>query len=269
LALETANSLLEPRIAHKTYEKWIIIEAMSPNVEAMPLTTQTLFLTVNTVEKSWKLGQRSPAVSGRVIRMLEQAKQEWFIPLLTQTEPADFDRSFDEFAAKYAHVRIEMLSLLLGVLGPGEFKTRYVITLAKALAQFPQAGAQAGLDFQALEEMQKRYLKVSVEAASSGQRLQLLEPSTLDPVLHAIVASDFGMTALALIFDGSIPAPLWRIRKTFDCTNQALLSYEHSVKALIDPEKPRPPLRGSLNIEGDLDSLFAEMNKGKRKRKAH
>jgi hypothetical protein len=242
---------------------------MSLNVEAMPLTTHTLLLTVNTVEKFWKLGQRSPAVSARVIRMLEQAKQNWFVPLLTQTQPTDFDRLFDEFAVKYARVRVEVLSLLLGVLGPGEFKTRYVITLAKALAQFPQGGAQVGLNLQDLEEMQKRCLKASVEITDFGQHLQLVEPGLLKSLLHAIEACDFGMTALALIFDGSIPAPLWRIRKTSDRTNQALSSYEDSVKALIDPGKPRPPLRGSLNIEGDLDSLFAEMSKGKRKRKTH
>lgn len=211
-----------------------IIEAMSLNVEAIPLTTQTLFVTVNTVEKFWKLGQRSPAVSEKAVRMLEQAKKDWFVPLFTQTEPADFDRLFDEFAMQYAPVRLEVLSLLLGVLGSSEFKSKYVITLAKALAQFPEAGAQVGLNFRDMEELQKRYLRVAVEAADSGQYLQLLDPQKLHPLLHALVVSDFGMTALALIFDGSIQAPLWSILKAFNCANKALLDYEQSVSALTN-----------------------------------
>ena len=249
---------------------------MSLNVEAAPLTTQTLFVTVNTLDKFWKLGQRSPEVYEKAVQMLEQAQRDWFVPLLTQTEPADFERLFDEFAMKYARVRTEVLALLLGLLGSSEFKSRYIIALAKALDQFPQtldrfpqAGTQVASNSPDLLELQKRYLRISVEALASGQRLQLLEPSKLNPLLHAIAASDFGMTALAFVFDGNIAAPLWRILKTFDCTNKALLSVEQSVKLLIDPEKPRPPLRGSLSIEGDLDSLFPEVTKNKRQRKAH
>jgi hypothetical protein len=238
---------------------------MALNLEVPPLPPQTLLLTVNAVERFWKLDQRSPVASEQAKTMLRQAENEIFRPLLTQTEPQDFERRFNELARKYADVRLDTLSILLSIFGPNEFTNRYFITLAKAFSRFRHAGESAGIGSSDLDRLERRYLKVAMVTATLGQPLESLDHEKLGPLLEAIIPTDFGITALALVFEGTIQSPLWRILETFRCTNNALSSYEQIIATLAGSKQASARVLGSLRVEGDLDVLLSEIEDTKPK----
>src|SRR5579884_2433879 len=107
---------------------------MPLSVDKSSFLPQTLFLTENTVRDFWR-SESSPEVLDEVIKLLRQAKEKIFVPLLTQVTPADFERSFGESALRHARIRVDALSLLLNVFGSAQFKERYFATLAKTFSR--------------------------------------------------------------------------------------------------------------------------------------
>lgn len=226
----------------------------------------TLFLTEKAVNAFWKLDKRSPAASERIQRLLQQAQKDVFTPFLSNTEPNEFDRRFDEFASKYDRMRFDAISILIHVFGASEFKDRYFVTLTKALAELSHTGGSVVQNAPDARHLWSRYLKVSLMTVNVARSLFLLEPDALAGLHDSIGRSDFGITALALIYEGTIPTVLWRIVETFRCTDEALTEYELIIAALAGPRETWPKL-GSLRIEGDVDALFPDVEKEGRKRK--
>jgi len=238
---------------------------MSVNREALLTVSPypTLFLTETALDTFWNLAKRSPEASKRVQGILEQAQKDVFVPFLADIEPGQFDLKFNEFASKYDRIRYDAISVLVHVFGPSEFKDRYFVILTKAFAQLPNTVDQNSPDVQPLLN---RYLKVSWMAANAVRSFFLLKPDVLDRLHESIARSDFGITALALIYAGTIKTPLWRIQETFHSTGKALTEYEHIVSDLAGPRENWPKL-GTLSIEGDAEALFPDVDKEGRKRK--
>jgi len=225
---------------------------MSVNHEALLTVSPypTVFLTEKAVADFWKLDKRSHAASERVQKILKQAQKDVFIPFLANTGAAEFDVKFSEFASKYNRMRFDAISVLVHVFGPSEFKDRYFVNLTKALGQLPNAVENTLQNAPDIRPLFNRYLKVSWMTARLGGPLFLLKPEALDTLHDSIGRSDFGITALALIYDGTIQAPLWRITKTHRCTDNALTEYEHTIAALAGPQEMWPKLGGSEHRRG-------------------
>ena len=225
------------------------------------LPPQTLFLTVKAVENFWNVRERSPVAFERAKEMLQRAQDDLFAPLLTKTEPPDFEGKFNDSALRYAQVRLDVLNILLNVFGPSEFKDRYFVTLAKSFERFSQQ--RIDLPAADLELLVRHYLRVAIVTANCGKELQLIEHTKLEPLLRAIVRSDFGITALALIFEGTVATPMWRMLETFRCTQTAIAAYEGAVGELLGLREPSPNLGGSLRVRGDLDAVLSRIDQNK------
>lgn len=247
---------------------WVDNRGMSVNHEVVLSISPypTLFLTEKALATFWKLNKRSQAASERVQRILKQAQKDVFIPFLANTESNEFEPRFSEFAVKYSRMRVDAISVLVQVFGPSEFKDRYFVILTKAFAQLSDTVQNPLQNAPDVRPLFNRYLKVSWMTANVARSLFLLEPNALGTLNDSIGRSDFGITALALIYDGTIQTPLWRITETFRCTGNALSEYEHTVAAVAGPRETWPKL-GALSIEGDVDALFPDVGKERRKRK--
>jgi len=239
---------------------------MPLSVDKSSFLPQTLFLTENTVRDFWR-SESSPEVLDEVIKLLRQAKEKIFVPLLTQVTPADFERSFGESALRHARIRVDALSLLLNVFGSAQFKERYFATLAKTFSRLWNSRNDFGVLKGDIESLQKRYLRAAITTGTFGVRWQLLELKKIEPLLTAIVAADFGTTALALVYEGTVQANLWRITETFKLTEHAIAAYEKVVSEFLKAEPLPPKISGSLRIEGDLDSILYDINNQRNVRK--
>ena len=239
---------------------------MPLSVDRSSVPPQTLFLTESTVRNFWR-SESSPEVLDEVSKLLKQAREDLFVPLLTQSTPPDFERTFDEFALQYARIRLDALSLLLNMFGSAQFKERYFATLAKTFSRLWSSKSDFGVPKGDMESLQRRYLQAAIVTGTFGVRWQLFEPKKLEPLLTALVLADFGTTALALVYEGTIQANLWRITETFRLTKRAIAAYEKAVSEFLKSEPLPPKISGSLRIEGDLDSILHDINHQRNLRK--
>ena len=145
-------------------------------------------------------------------------------------------------------------------MGTAEFQKRYFSALTKFVTSFAQNAPQWGLSSQSVERAFNQYFASAVKLIAIAQSGNAIEPEEMGEMLKSITKADFGMTAIFLVFDGSVTADELVISKTFESTVSELARYDSIVSEIWAKLGMKSTVAGTLQVEGDLDEALQSFN---------
>lgn len=217
----------------------------------------SFFLTPRTLEGLFASKKAVSPTFESTKALLKQAEENIFVPFLSRTiGSGDFER----FAYQFSPIRLFALVSILQELGIVEFETRYLSTFSKAFAEIADKSEAWGLSQSQLEEILQRYIAAAVRASLALSENRSLDATLLMSLLKAATETDFGLTAIMLALDGTIPSRPEIVQDVLDRTAQAVNEYSRLVNHLLHPSvSSEQPLSGSLKAHGDLDKSLREL----------
>jgi hypothetical protein len=217
-------------------------------------TPSTFLLTPKSLEEFSDLRDRAPGVFTDLVQLVVQSKDELFVPYFTQVPDDLLEFEFERSSYLFFPYRIRALSCLLQVLGSTNFLSQYLRLMATVADRFTQAAPRWGLDKNVVAEAFKTYLATSVRLLSVIGEPPRGSQEQQTVILKAITKADFGLTAVALAFEGTVFPEKTKVVRTFQFTTAALSEYVSAVTEILKASPQSNPVAGSLKIEGDLDS---------------
>jgi hypothetical protein len=227
---------------------------------AKTLPPSAFFLTTRTLGELGSFRGQVPAQLEQAKRLLTETQEKIFLPFLTQTRPDDLPQRFEWGANSYAPIRLYILSLLWAGLGTKNFELRYFAALVKATDVFVNEAEKWGLAREDVEQTFQQYLSSATRIVLVAEQIGSLDAPTLVTLIGNITKTDFGLTAMALVLEGSINAERWIVQETFAFARSALADYAASVNALLHSVQPKHSVSNSLKVEGDLDHALQEFS---------
>lgn len=185
----------------------------------------------------------------QVVGLLAIAERDFFVPLLTETPPANFAQQFEFLAYKYAPIRLFALSLLKNVAGKQFMSEYFDVTLKLENSMIERSW---GLPKTDLAVTVGQYLQTAQRLVISAPTLHNVSAKHVVQLLVPITEVDFGLTALAFVFEGSISATDWVVAETFTKTRRAILDYEDVAKKITDEAQIDSTL-AHLRFETEID----------------
>jgi hypothetical protein len=228
------------------------------STQALPPTA--FFLTPQTLGDLGASRGETSALFGQARALLNEAQVRIFEPYLSEKDPSLLRERFEWGANTYAPIRIHILSLLWADLGARNFELRYIVVIVKATEAFVSEAEKWGLKKEQVENMFRDYLRCATRLVLIAEQIAALDAPTLLSLISNITKTDFGLTALALAFEGAIQAEKWMVQETLRLTKEALSSYAASIDVLLRSTRPQGSVSGSLKIEGDLDRALEEFS---------
>lgn len=165
----------------------------------------------------------------------------------------DFKARIEKSISTYSRQYDDIVYELLAVLGPSRFKIEYlkqITSTSKELENLPFAS----LD---LSELFRRHVACSTNTEARYEEL-VEEPDKLEQVNRLLRTSNYGLTLLVLLLDGTLQGPSWLMAELKRVTSGALLKMESMPEVHATPGQ----LAGSLVIaEGNLDLPSTEKSR--------
>jgi len=178
-------------------------------------------------------GLKESPLGIRVREILRAAEAELFVPLLSSARPNDFGKEFSLLANRYFPVRLQTLIIILNEVGPDEFRKDYFNRAPQVAASLAMHAGQWGLSVEDVRDSFRQYFESALSIISVAPRIGLAPVPLLFRLMNSMTEIDYGFTAMGLVFEGSIPAPRWRISEVFKLARRSLLEYEDAAKSLV------------------------------------
>jgi hypothetical protein len=210
-------------------------------------------LTPRTLDELRKLEGTSSGQLEHAASILSEACKTLFVPFLMQTRQELLQFEFERLSYAYFPYRIEAIVSVVSALGLREFQARYVSALMRMANEFAIEAPQWGLDPAQIETLFRRYLASALKFVSMASSGSVFPIGHLSAVLIALTKADFGLTAVFLAMEKSVPAEKWALQETIRLTDAAMIQYEQLVSQLWKMLVKQTPISASLEIEGDIE----------------
>jgi hypothetical protein len=213
----------------------------------------TFVFTPKNLRKLAEIVGRDSTVADEISRLLMRATDELFLPYLIQARTETLEFEFERYAYAFFPFRIEAAALLIRAVGAINFFPKYLKLMSLASQTFVEAAPSWGLEQATVQEAFKKYFATSVRMLLVASKIPMPAAEPLSLMLKGITKADFGLTCLAYIFEGTLSAEKWKVKRTFELTTDALTDYEEGVSLLLGANEQVETVAGSLKIEGELD----------------
>jgi len=210
-------------------------------------------LTPRTLKELRKLEDVPSAQLDQAWSILSEACNTLFVPFLTQTREELLQFEFERLSYAYAPYRIQVIIHVLSALGLREFQARYLSALMRMAKAFADQAPEWGVDPERIEALFRRYLASALRLVSMASSGTAFPVGQLSAILIAVTKADFGLTAVFLAMERSVPAEKWALQETIRLTDAAMIQYEQLVSQLWKMLVKQTPISSSLEIEGDIE----------------
>jgi hypothetical protein len=217
---------------------------MSMPILASRLGTATLILTPKLLHR-FGVSFNTPSVFF-ITELYDSAVRKHFAPLTRSKTVPDFAVRWKKATVNYSKQYDEILHGYAAILGTSRFKLEYVkqITeISKELRSLPFAA----LD---VSELFRRHVMCCTNAAANYDDLFESDSKKLYAVDTFLRNTNFGLTLLVLLLDGTLTGPTWIMTEAHRLTSDALRKME----SMPELHAKTGNLSGSLIFaEGNLD----------------
>jgi hypothetical protein len=154
-----------------------------------------------------------------------------FLPVVQAQTKRQFESAFDSYSLAFQPYRLFVIAKFVPLVQEPDFLQSYQDALRQGINQICDSGPSKGFEVGRLRNLVNRYFEVlssisrTIEAGVPHS--QLVTPDHL-PVFEEFFGYstrfDFGLTAICLVVEGSLPVPQKRIAKLMVATSESVLS---------------------------------------------
>jgi hypothetical protein len=188
---------------------------------------------------------KAPNMSS-IAALYDLALQKIFRPVTKSKSVSDFEVRWKKAVVTYSKQYDEILYDFAAILGNSRFKLEYV-------KQISEIGKELRtLPFAALDvsDLFRRHVMCCTNAAGNYEELFEIDSNKLHIIDLLLRTSNFGLTFLVLLLDGTLAGPTWIMSESHRLTSDSL----HKMESMPELHAKKGNLSGSLVFtEGSLD----------------
>lgn len=211
--------------------------------------TVTLILTPKLIQRFGSAFRGHPRVGSVLLSLgdlYRKAQKEGLLPVTKSRSVPDFHARAKRGILTYSRQYDEILHRWADILGESRFKLEYVKQIAnidEELRSLPLASFD-------LISLFRRHVTCCTNAAAHSDELFESDENKLYRVDLLLRTSNFGVTVLVLLLNGTLTGPLWIMMELQRLTSESL----DGLESIPEIRTGQNPLSGSLVFaEGDLD----------------
>jgi hypothetical protein len=157
------------------------------------------------------------------IDLYEDSVQKAFTPTAKARSLSALDERWTKAVIRYTKTYDRILDAYLRELGPSYFRLAYLKAIPEAQDEFKKLTIAVN----DISELYRRHLADSINIATNYEELiQATSPDALNRSNELLRRSNYGITLIVLLLNGTLAAPLWILLSAHDRTRQDLSELE-------------------------------------------